>query len=70
MQLLHLTHFGAITPAHPDSLSVKSEWSMSFEAKGEKGEIKGKHLQRGIISHNHQQPLNALHGGPQPLQGG
>lgn len=64
MQLLHF----AISHARPDSLS-KSERNASFwSKKGAKGEIKGKDLQSGIISHNHQRPLNTLHGGPQPLQ--
>lgn len=68
MQLLHLTHFSALSIPRILIRSAESEWSMSFEAKGAKGEIKWKHLQSGIISHNHQRSLNMIHG-QKPLQG-
>lgn len=69
MQLLHSTRSSALSIPRIPIRSAESEWSVSFEAKGAKGEIKWKHLQSGIISHNHQRSLNMIHG-QKPLQGG
>ena len=62
MQLLNLTQ---CYQRHVLIRSMKTTRACPLKQSSKKGR-KEKHSQKGVISPNHQQPLNIFHGGPAP----